>query len=282
MPLLPSFSGKISEMATEGSLVKPGDFLLRIDGSTIDSQIDSQIEELEVFKSTADKDHIDLKIELNNAKIGFERAKTSLEIAKIKAQVPLDYIGDLAFKQNQLQLKNAEKTFEKSKNDLNEVKLKIKNKQIEIELGLTQRQDKLDYLKQTLSLFSITATQNGFVIYSNSWRGEKIQIGDQLNSGAEVLSVSENTDLQIIAWINAIDIPKLQAMQDVSIQFDSYLGKTYKGNIVNISSGGEDKQIWGDSLYYKCVVEITDPAPTNLMLGMSALIEVVLNEANHE
>jgi multidrug efflux pump subunit AcrA (membrane-fusion protein) len=40
MPLVPSFNGKISEMAEEGSAVKKGDFLLRVDGSNIDSQIE--------------------------------------------------------------------------------------------------------------------------------------------------------------------------------------------------------------------------------------------------
>jgi multidrug resistance efflux pump len=281
MPLLPSFQGKISEMAQEGSLVSPGDFLLRIDGSSIDSQIDAQIEQLEVFKSTADKDNINLKIDLNNAQIAFERAKIRLEIAKVKSEVPLEYIGELAYKQNQLQYKNSEKTFEKSKNDLNEVHKKIINKQHEINLGLTQRQNKLDYLKETLSRFSINASQEGFIIYSNSWRGEKIQVGDQLNSGMQVLSVSQNTDLQIIAWVNAIDIPKLKSNQDVNIQFDSFLGSSYKGEIINISSGGEDKQVWGDSLYYKCIVKISDQPPAQLMLGMSALIEVVLEENTH-
>ena len=43
MPLVPSFQGKISEMAEEGIKVEKGDFLLRIDGSSLDSQINAQI-----------------------------------------------------------------------------------------------------------------------------------------------------------------------------------------------------------------------------------------------
>jgi multidrug resistance efflux pump len=283
MPLVPSFQGKISEMAEEGSLVKKGDFLLRVDGSGIDSQIDAQVEQLAVFKATSKRDNINLKIQLNQSDIAFKRANTSLKIAQVKAEVPLNYIGELAYKQNQLILKNAEKTYEKAKNDLTESKLKIQNKKQEIKLGLFQKQKKLDYLQETLSRFSIYADQQGYVIYANkAWSGEKIQVGDQLNSGLEVLSVSEDSDLQIVAWINAIDVPKLKNEQNVTLQFDAFLGNKYQGKIIKIASGGEDKQVWGDALYYKATISILDQVPDSLMLGMSALIEVDLQELDNE
>lgn len=283
MPLVPSFQGKISEMAQEGTFVEKGDFLMKVDGSSINSQIDSQIEQLEVFKATAKKDQIDLKIQLNKANISFETAKTNFKIAEIKAEVPLDFIGELAYKQNQLALKNTEKTFKKSQNDLQEVKVKINIKLHEVELGIEQKQNKLDYLEETLGRFSINAEQEGYVIYATQpWSGEKIQIGDQMNSGREVLSVSQNVDLQIVAWINAIDIPKLDNNQLVNIQFDAYLGNHYKGKIIQVASGGEDKQVWGDALYYKTLVSLIDATPKNLLIGMSALIEVTLSGDKHE
>ncbi|MBL4661452.1 MAG: HlyD family efflux transporter periplasmic adaptor subunit [Alcanivoracaceae bacterium] len=281
MPLVPSFNGKISEMAAEGSEVKSGDFLLRVDGSSLDSQIEAQVEQLEVFKATAKKSIIDLKIQLNQAKITFEKTDVSHKIAQLKAEVPLEYIGDLAYKQNQLQLKNAEKSHKKAINDLQEVSTKIKNNQQEIALGIVQKQKKLDYLQETLGLFTIYAQQNGYVIYSTqAWTGEKIQVGDQMNSGHLVMSVSQNRDLQIIAWINAIDVPKLTDRQKVKIQFDAFLDQTYKGEIIKLASGGEDKKIWGDGLYYKVTINVIDQTPANLLLGMSALIEVNLDHKN--
>jgi multidrug resistance efflux pump len=279
MPLVPSFSGKISEMVQEGAEVKKGDFLLRIDGSSLDSQIESQKEQLEVFKATSKKDEINLKIELNQAQIAYEKAEISQKIAKLKAETPLEYIGELTYKQNQLQLKNSEKTFKKTRNDLKEVKLKMIDSKKKIILGIQQKQKKLDYLQSTLQLFTIYAKQDGYVIYSTQpWTGEKIQVGDQMNSGHNIMNVSQNTDLQIIAWINAIDIPKLKIKQKVKIQFDAFLDNSYQGEIMEIASGGEDKKIWGDGLYYKAIIEILEDTPNNLLLGMSALIEIEVNE----
>ena len=283
MPLVPSFNGKISEMAEEGSAVKKGDFLLRVDGSSIDSQIESEVEQLEIFKATAIKAALDLKIELNNTKITYESARIAHKIAQMKAETPLDFIGELAYKDNQLQLKNTDKSYKKAINDLKEVRLKIVEQQKEEQLGIIQKQKKLNYLQSSLALFTTNATQEGYIIYATkAWSGEKIQVGDQMNSGSKVLRVSQNKDLQIIAWVNAIDLPKLNKNQKVSIQFDAFLDQSYNGRIISKTSGGEDKKIWGDGLYYKIMVEITDKTPGNLLLGMSALIKVDLKETDNE
>lgn len=278
MPAVPSFNGKISEMAPEGMFVEKGDFLLSIDGSSIDSQIESQAEELEVFKATAQKSVIDLKIELNQSTLNYEQAQTQYKIAQMKAEVPNEYIGDLAYKENQLALKNAEKSFKKAKNDLQEVRIKIKKNEQEVAMGIKQKEGKLNHLQSTLDLFTVNAEQQGYVIYSTkSWTGEKIQVGDQMNSGQKILSVSQNKDLQVVAWINAIDIPNLQENQTVTIQFDAFMDKTYRGKIVQIASGGEDRKIWGDGLYYKVHIDFTQQPPKNLLLGMSTLIEITIN-----
>ena len=277
MPLVPSFNGKISEMVQEGIAVKKGDFLLRIDGSNIDSQIESEVEQLEIFKASAIKAALDLKIQLNTSQITYDSAKIAHKIAQMKAETPLEFIGELAYKGNQLQLKNTDKSYKKSVNDLKEAKLKIIEQQKEEQLGIIQKQKKLDYLQSSLALFTTYASQEGYVIYATkAWSGEKIQIGDQMNSGSKVLRVSQNKDLQIIAWVNAIDLPKLNEEQKVSIQFDAFLDQSYRGKIVSKASGGEDKKIWGNGLYYKVLVEIIDKTPDNLLLGMSALIKVDL------
>ena len=281
MPLVPSFNGKISDMVEEGSFVNKGDFLVKIDGSSVDSQIEAQIEQLNVFKATAEKKDIDLKIQLNQSLIAYERAKTAKTIAQVKSQVPLDFIGELAYKQNQLTLKNAEKSYLKASNDLTEARLKQQENKQETLLGIAQKQKKLTYLQDTIKKFSIHASQEGYVIYSTqAWSGEKIQIGDQMNSGIQILSVSESSNLQIIAWVNAIDRPKISVNTAVTIQFDAFMQQNYRGQITHIASGGEDKQIWGDALYYKTTIQILEQTTENLLIGMSALVEIEAGEAH--
>jgi len=275
MPLVPSFNGKISEMEQEGKLVKEGDVLARIDGANINTQLEAQIDDMENYLATAKRSEIENQIQLNSAEINFKSAKINLEIAQMQAQIPEDFIGELKYKQNQLQLKNREKAHKKSISDLNELKTVITNSKAKVKKGIEQKQNKLDYLKSTLENFTVKAEQDGYIIYAtHSWTGEKIQEGDQIQTGINILNVSQNNDLQIVASVNAIDIPKLFINQKAQITFDSYLDRSYQGKIVKISSGGSDKKIWGDALYYQATIQILDTPPDNLLLGMSALVTI--------
>lgn len=281
MPLVPSFNGKLSEMVEEGTLVEVGDLLIRIDGAEVNSKIESLEEQLETFDATYKRTGIELIIQLNNAQIEFDRADVTLKISKMKAEVPLNYIGELAFKQNQLALKNAEKIYQKSSNNLKEVKIKQRETSKEKELGFKQKQKKLQFQKDLLKSYTVLATRQGYAVNANHpWNGSKIQLGDQLQSGWKVLTVSQNTDLQISSWINAIDIPHIKAAQKVNIQFDAFMESSYSGEILSISAGGGDRKSWGDGLYYHVIIKLNEQAKDNLLIGMSAMIEISTGENN--
>lgn len=279
MPLVPSFNGKISEMAAEGSYVKKGDFLVRIDGASLDSQVESQKEALESYKATAKKNAVEFEIQLNTAEINYESTKINFEIAQMQAETPLDFIGELKYKQNQLALKNSEKAYKKAIKDLEEKRTVITNSKKEVLIGIDSKQKKLEYLESTLDNFTIVAKQEGYVVYSSHpWSGEKFQEGDQSQSGFRLMSVSQNNNMQVVASINAIDIPRLSINQVAKIKFDAFLNKAYQGKIIKISSGGSDKQVWGDALYYQATIEISEQVPKDLLIGMSAQVAINIKE----
>lgn len=283
MPTSSTFRGKISEMVEEGSFVKKGDFILRIDGSSIDNQIEAKFEDLEAYKSTSKRSEIEFQIQLNQALLAHDRALTNFEIAKMNAETPLNFIGEKSYKENQLKLKTTDKILKKSINDLKEIKVVIKNNIDKIAIGLAQKQKLIDFDQNILKTFTINAKQDGYVVYASQRRsGEKIQDGDQVFTGSEIMSISQNHNLQIVAFINALDIPKLEPNQLVNIQFDAYMNQDYQGRITSISSGGEDKQIWGDGLYYKAKVNILNETPDNLLIGMSAQVSINLKDNNNE
>lgn len=275
MPLVETFNGKVNELVAEGSKVKTGDWVAKIDGSSVDTKIENLKEQLDTLKETIKKSEIDSSIALSNSQIAYQKAEISLKIAKMKAQLPLNYIGELKYKQNQLSYKQSQKAFEKASNDLTEAQQKKEEKQKENHLALQQKQKKLKTQQQQLKNLSIYAKQDGYVVYSqHPWTGKKIQAGDQLQTGMEILTISQNKNLQIIAWFNAIDVPNIHVGQKVDISFDAYLSKKYAGEIIAISQGGEEKKIWGNGLYYKVTIKMLEKPHVNLLIGMSALIEI--------
>jgi len=280
MPHVRGWQAKISEMAEEGTFVEVGDFLVRIDGSELDSTIESKTEQLDVFKASAKRDMIQIQIDFNNAKLANEKAQVARKVAQLKAEVPVNFIGELEFKERQLALKKAIKALDESRNELSAIEQKQREKRIEIDLGTKQKEKDLAYWKGQLDSMSISATQTGYVIYaSHPWTGSKYQAGDQANSGMEILKVSKKQNMKVKAWVNAIDIPKIENGKKVSVTFDALPKAQVDGQIIKVSSGGRDKKDWGSGLYYEVEISLNDADDIPLLPGMSALI--TLTEANN-
>ncbi len=275
MPQVRGWQGKISEMIDEGTYVETGDFLIRIDGSEIDSTIESKVEQLDVFKASAKRDMIQIEIDTNNANLAYEKAKVDRKVAQLKADVPVDFIGELEYKERQLVLKKSIKTLDEAKNDLIAIKQKQKEKVIEVELGMEQKQNDLDHWQAQLAALSIIATQSGYVVYgTHPFTGSKFQVGDQANSGMEIMKVSKKQNMKVKAWVNAIDIPKITQGKPVNVSFDALPNAQVNGEILSISSGGRDKKDWGDGLYYEVEVSLFEADGIELLPGMSALVNL--------
>lgn len=273
MPQVRSWQGKISEMTAEGTFVQEGDFLVRIDGSELDNTIESKTEQLDVFIASAKRDMIQTQIDLNNATLAYEKAQVARQVAQLKADVPVNFIGELEYKERQLTLKKSIKTLDEANNELIAIKQKQQEQQIETELGTEQKQKDLTHWQNQLDSLSIKATQSGYVIYaSHPWTGSKYQIGDQANSGMEILKVSKKQNMKVTAWVNAIDIPSVTAGKPVKVAFDALPKAKVTGKITSVSAGGRDKKDWGDGLYYEVEISLNDTDDIPLLPGMSALI----------
>ncbi|MCB1581847.1 MAG: HlyD family efflux transporter periplasmic adaptor subunit [Xanthomonadales bacterium] len=275
MPQLRGWQGKISEMVDEGTFVEIGDFLVRIDGSEVDGTIESKVEQLDVFEASAKRDMIQIDIDLNNAQLAYEKAKVDRKVAQLKADVPVNFIGELEYKERQLALKTRTKDLNEAENNLKSSQQKKKEKQLEVELGLEQKQKDLAYWQGQLDSLTIKAKQSGYVIYAaHPWTGSKYQVGDQANSGMEILKVSKKQNMRVKAWVNAIDIPVISQGKAVKVSFDALPNVKVNGEISTISSGGRDKKDWGDGLYYEIEVTLPDTDDIALLPGMSALIHI--------
>lgn len=275
MPMVRSWRAEIADMAAEGSRVEVGDFIARIDGSDLDATIEAQKESLDVYQASSKRDMIQLRIDVNNAELAYQKAKVDHKVASLKAGVPMNFIGELAYKERQLTLKQISKTLAENNKNLVALKLREKEKQQEIELGLQQKQKQLAYWQERLASLTINASQSGYVIHAtHPWNGTKFQIGDQVQTGQVIIKVSKITDMQVKAWVNAIDLPKIQDNQWVEVQFDALPGIALNGQIMAISAGGHDKKNWGSGLYYEITVDLDDSDAVDLLPGMSALVYV--------
>lgn len=274
-PVTTTHQAKISEFADEGSWVDAGDVVVQFDGSDVDSRILAAEDELMLFNAGIRRDLIRLEIEMRNAELEAQRAQVEVDIANMDAAVPLDLIGELEYRERQLRKARADNALVEARQKRIDATEALSEKQTELELGLARKTDKLQMWRTMLDSYTIVAEQPGFVIHSiHPWSGSKLQEGDQANSGMQVASVAQNTNMQVVAWVNAVDIPHLAEDSSVSIRFDAVKDVTLEGRINEIALAGDVKPEWGDGLYYRVTVEMQGADALDLLSGMSVLIEI--------
>jgi len=271
-PLTNSWRTQITFLAEEGQRVEPGDLVMQVDGAGIETQQRSAEDELARFEATAKRDIANLQLAMNNAELDLARSQIQLRIASMKAEVPADFIGELEYQENQLALEQADRDVSKATETYGNADTRLTEKQSEVELERQHRQQRLELWDQMLEAVQIRAQQPGFVLHrQHPWSGVKYQTGDQVQTSWEIAAVADDQDLQVVAWINAIDLPRLANDQRVEIQFDALPNQQITGRLLDIPQAGQNKPQWGKGLYHKAIVEI-EPNALPLLPGMSALV----------
>ena len=273
-PLTNNFRAQISYMADEGSKVAPGEVVVRFDGTEAESQLRAAQDTLDQVRSTGERDLVQIRIEIADAKASFARAQVEEDVARSEAEVPAQFIGELEHAENQLALERAVNASEKAAKDLADVERKLIERQRTLELDLARNEEKIERWKRMLQSFEITAEQSGFVLYdSHPWLRNKFSTGDSVQTGWTVATVADDSALEVVAWINEVDAPHLQSGASVEVTFDAAPETTVIGTLKDISPAPEDKPDWGEASYHRARVELDSPA-SNLLPGMSALVEI--------
>lgn len=220
----PLRSGIIDKIyVEEGELVKEGQLLLQIEAPAGD------------------------KVQLTDAKINFEEAKTNfigqnsllnniqLEIQSIEEQCRLDSINlarqERLLSQNigkradyeQLMLK-----YTHSKNQLKSLKQELEQTKTTLENNYTKAINKINVEKNELADFQVHAKMDGKVYSINK------EEGDFVSSQEEIAEIGSADKFKIEMDIDEVDITKIELGDSVLIILDAYPGEVFVASVRKI------------------------------------------------
>ena len=89
---------------------------------------------------------------------------------------------------------------------------------LDVLLDLAKAQNKLDKYEELVSQLTITAPKAGMIIYAKEWNGRKRVVGSTVNVwDPEVANVPDLREMEVISYVNEVDIQKVKAGQKVDI-----------------------------------------------------------------
>lgn len=305
----------ILEIVPDGSHVQKGDLLVRLDSSSIEDSILTQeiaVAKAEAAKISAEKDFSAAKIGVEEYQQGtlrreMRQAEADIVVAKqdmATAENQLRYSQkmhrkgyvtqldvqskEFALEQAKLNLEVAEltkdvlekftsaKTLEEliSKRDSAEA---LMNSEI---AAFTKESNQLKRLQDQLRDCTITAPQDGMVVYANDrtnpfQQGPKIDLGAQVNQFQAVVRLPDLRNMQVKALVHETKVDQLRPGMRTRIKIQD---RQFQGEITSISNQPETANWFqGNVKEYATLIKI-DGEPEELKPGMTAQLEILVTQ----
>ena len=280
--------GTVLWVAEEGSMVKKGDVVCKIDPH-----------DYEVALNQAELTYRNAKLKLEQAKINLENQKRQLEQNIRDAKTNRDN-AHIELQKAKRQLDDAERLYRVNAITLNELKtyrdnyskaLNTYNQTVEnlrllestkadklaqaerdvllAETSLEQAKLDLDKAKRNLSKTTIYAPIDGIVADVSVKKG-----GQNIAKEITLMSILDTSTMKIKLEVDETDIPKVRIGLPVRVTCEAFPEKEFQGKVTNISPRAT---ISNNIAIFKVQVEIPNPTG-ELRAGMTAEGEIILKE----
>ena len=270
-------NSKILKIIPEGTLVKKGDFVLQLDGEELQKKIESIEEEIKSSKAEIEKSNANQNFSIKQINYALENAETNFKLAKMRLK-QIEFESDSKQLQEKMSFKIAENNYKEIKEKLELQKIINSTERLRLLSKYRQAELKLEKGKKALTQLTLTAPDDGLVIYAKIWKGNKtgkIQVGDTPWRGQSLIELPDLSEIEVETTVNEVDISKIKVGMNVNIILDAFRDKKYNGKITTISRlAHRDDENFGINVF-DVVISVID-VDEHLKPGMSAKCELII------
>jgi len=267
---------KIEDMVDEGTVVKKGDYVARLDAAELSDRIQNEENDLVQSSSQYTQAKLDTALELRQERDNMINLKYDIEQKRIALEQS-QFEPPATIKQAEYELEKASRTYEQA----------LVNYDLKVEKAIAQvteaRSEMLEdkrwheFLQSLQDKFNIIAPEDGMVIYKRNWRGEKQGVGATVRAWDPVVATLPDLSKMISrTYINEVDINYVSEDQEVEIGLDAFPDKKLSGTVVEVANIGEQRPNT-DAKVFQILIEIHE-SDTTLRPGMTTSNTILAEE----
>ena len=267
----------IQRLVPEGTMVEAGDFVAELDRSSVQDQINSLQLTLEQYENNIEQVRLDCTMTLANAR----NELINLEFA---TEERLLYAEQSRFEAPTI-VRQAEIDYEKAVRALNQARdnyiTRVQQsvaRMKEAENNLLRRTRDMQRYYDLLSQFTITAPDNGMVIYYRERNGSKRSEGSSISPWEPVIATLPDLSvMESVTFVSEVDIQKVQAGLTVEIGIDAAADKHLTGKVTSVANIGEQRPN-SDSKVFEVVI-LVNGTDYELRPAMTTSNTIIVAEA---
>ncbi len=258
----------------EGTRVRKGDVLVRIDPGPSAEKAESLARDIEQAAARAGKEIAELAVKANEAERALVDAEAAFEKARIDAEVPRAHRSALDYDrfQGELQRTTREKALKQRESEAARAAVRRREEEARLErvkLGIER-----DYHERQVGLAELRAEQPGVVVHGfDSRHGTRYEEGASTMPGQKIGEVVAHGPMAVRAWILEADRAALAEDAAVRLYFDALPGKSVEAHVRRIAGAPDSKAEWGNGSYYTVDIDLPAGLDLPLLPGMSVRVE---------
>lgn len=251
---------KIQDLITEGTVVKEGEFVASLDKTPLMTKLSEVSLEFDKKNSELKQARLDTSITLRDARDELLNLKSAKEESRLELEQSA-YEAPAIIRQKQLALEKADRNYLQK---IDNYKTKVEQSATKVAIiyaDMQKAQNSLARVSSLMEKMEIRAPKDGMVIYVKNWNGKKKGVGSTINPWeSAVATLPDLREMQVVTYVNEVDIRKIKVGQAVSIKLDAEQQKRLKGVVVQVANIGEQRPNQ-DSKVFEVVIDILTKDP---------------------
>lgn len=269
-------------LVPEGTEVKPGDVLLRIDPGQSATQVLQIAAQIEQADARTAKEAAENTVRAADAEKALIDAQAALAKAQIDAKVPREFLSALDADRFRGEYKRAGAEFALKTRELAAALAAIERRRNDGRLEVEKLKADLIYHRSQVDHAEQRAEHAGVItIGSDPSSGQRYGEGASAYPGQVAGQVIGTDALSVRAYVLEPDRAGLSVGMSVDLHFDALPSAPAKGHINSISGAPEPRAQWGDGRYFSIDIDLDLEQATTLPLlpGMSVRVEALREKA---
>jgi len=280
---------KITDLITEGTVVKEGDYIATLDRTEFDNSLKDSRERLATFYANLEMAILDTAVTMTNIRDQIANQIHTVEEAGITLRNS-KFEPPTTIRQAEINLEKQKRNLEQLRRSYTLRKAQTASTIRTQKMWVSRIEKRINDYEEVLEGFVIKSPSHGMVIYMRDRFGTKRKVGSMINPMDRVIAtIPDLTSMISKAYVSEVEVSKVEPGQTVSITVDAFPAKTFTGTVFTIGNIGE-KLSNSDSKVFEVQIKIAGSDPdlrpsmtTNnkIMIKMLDNVTFVPNDCVH-
>ncbi len=232
---------KIQDLVPEGTVVKKGDYIGKLDESELNAKIlDAQLN-LEQAESRYIQQQLDTTLTLKQERNAIKDLLFNIEEDKLELSRST-YEPPATIRSLEINIEKTERDLKEKKADYSIKKSQANAKMVVAAAELSKYKKRIDDLMELQKEFTIYSDDEGMVTYIKERNGTKKKVGSTISPwDPAVASLPDLTKMESKTYSNEVDIRKIKKGLTAKVGFDAFPDIELDGVVTDVANVGETK-----------------------------------------